>query len=95
MSSGEEQRLPPGHFSLLYFASASTFTKKASEAFPAPSSPVQLFETLEDRYPGIKERVLNSCALTVNLEYVEVNADESDIIKEGDEVAIIPPVSSG
>ena len=44
--------------------------------------------------------VLDSCAVTVNLEYVDVKEDNDKEkvgveIKEGDEVAIIPPVSSG
>jgi len=39
--------------------------------------------------------VLDSCALTVNLEYVDLDDLEEEMIKEGDEVAIIPPVSSG
>ena len=44
--------------------------------------------------------VLESCAVTVNLEYVDVEEENGReragvVIKEGDEVAIIPPVSSG
>lgn len=95
----ESNRPPPGHFLLLYFAAASSFTKKSSEAFGAPLPARQLFEILEKRYPGIKEKVLSSCAVTVNLEYVDMdedqNGDQGLMIKEGDEVAIIPPVSSG
>lgn len=86
---------PSGHFSLLYFASAATYTKKASEFLPGPSCPRRLFEELETRYPGIKAKVLDSSALTVNLEYVDVDEADESIIKPGDEVAIIPPVSSG
>ena len=57
-----------------------------------------LFDTLDTRYPGIKRSVLDSCAVTVNLEYADVVPDEGGqvyMVKEGDEVAIIPPVSSG
>ena len=86
---------PSGHFNLLYFASAATHTRKASEFLPGPSSPRQLFDELETRYPGIKAKVLDSSALTVNLEYVDVDEAGQTIIKAGDEVAIIPPVSSG
>lgn len=85
----------PGYFTLLYFATAASFTKKVSEALPAPISPRGLFGLLEDRYPGITHKVLDSCALTINLEYVDLNDLEEEMIKEGDEVAIIPPVSSG
>jgi molybdopterin converting factor small subunit len=90
---------PEGHFSILYFAAASTFTRKTSEHLPAPVKVRDLFAKLEERYPGIKEKVLASCAVTVNLEYIDVEEEDAQEvereIKEGDEVAIIPPVSSG
>lgn len=91
-----------GHFHILYFASASTFVGKTAETFPAPINLEDLYDYLEGKYPGIKETVLNSCAITVNLHYVDLedgDVHESKsypmIIKEGDEVGIIPPVSSG
>lgn len=92
---------PSGHFNLLYFASASTFTGKEFEALPAPLPVRKLFATLEERYTGIRSRVLESCLVTINLNYVDVPEDNHEgdadepTIKEGDEVAIIPPVSSG
>ncbi|KAF2404248.1 this family protein [Trichodelitschia bisporula] len=89
---------PPGHFNLLYFAASSSYTKKSVEAFKAPVSAADLFDLLEERYPGIKDKVLSSCAVTVNYQYVDLDDDGDDraiTIKEGDEVAIIPPVSSG
>ena len=102
---------PAGHFTVLYFASASSYTRKTSEYLPAPLETAKLFDLLEQRYSGFKERVLSSCLVTVNLDYVDINAQKntdststgaSEVstksdgrIKEGDEVAIIPPVSSG
>ena len=94
-------KAPAGHFSVLYFAAASTFTGKATEQIPAPLQARELFAELERRYPGINDRVLSSCAVTINLEYVDMGEDGDDAasegkeIQEGDEVAIIPPVSSG
>ena len=109
-------QLPPGHFNMLYFATASSYTKKESEPLKAPLALSRLYEVLEDKYPGIMQRVLSSCAVTVNLEYVDVETEDGDddndddndlqhklqlgegknlIIQPGDEVAIIPPVSSG
>jgi molybdopterin converting factor small subunit len=88
-----------GTFSILYFAAAATFTGKTAEQLPAPLRVRDLFAKLNDVYPGMQEKVLSSCALTVNLEYVDLEdgdatgADQE--IKAGDEVAIIPPVSSG
>lgn len=90
---------PKGHFSVLYFASASSFTAKEHESFPAPLPIRKLFETLEEKHKGIKAKILDSCLVTVNLNYVEIPERDDDpnqvTIKEGDEVAIIPPVSSG
>ncbi len=90
-------KTPSGQYTILYFASASSFTSKDSEHLPAPLPLSKLFWTLEERYSGIKSEVLDSCLVTINLEYVDIPADENDeiVIKEGDEVAIIPPVSSG
>ena len=90
----------PDHFRLLYFASAASFTRKSSDSFPAPLPIGDLFHVLEKQYPGMTKAVLDSCAVTVNLEYVDVEEENGReeagvVIKEGDEVAIIPPVSSG
>ncbi|KFY06900.1 hypothetical protein V492_07675 [Pseudogymnoascus sp. VKM F-4246] len=86
-------------FNLLYFASASSFTGKDSDEFEAPVSLSKLFDLVEAKYPGIKAKILDSCLVTINLEYVDVpesDSGEANItIKAGDEVAIIPPVSSG
>lgn len=86
-------------FNLLYFASASSFTGKDSDEFEAPVSLSKLFDLVEAKYPGIKSKILESCLVTINLEYVDVPESETGeaniTIKAGDEVAIIPPVSSG
>jgi len=91
-------RPPQGHFNILYFASASSYTNKQYESLPTPLPLSKLFGALEERYEGMKSKVLESCLVTVNLDYVDIPAEgEADtvIIEEGDEVAIIPPVSSG
>lgn len=100
-----EGHSPAGHFRILYFASAASFTRKSSDDFPAPLPVTELFQLLESRYPGINKKVLCSCAVTVNLDYVDMEEDQAlqtfgdrprpVTIDEGDEVAIIPPVSSG
>jgi molybdopterin converting factor small subunit len=84
-------------FTILYFAAASSYTGRESEQLPAPLKLSQLFATLEARYDGISAKVLKGCAITINLEYVDVPAEHDDniIIKAGDEVGVIPPVSSG
>lgn len=92
-------KAPAGHFSILYFAAASTFTTKPGEHLAAPVEARRLFSVLEERYPGIGAKVLSSCAVTVNLAYIDLDGDDAAdldlVIREGDEVAIIPPVSSG
>ncbi|GAP91665.1 putative molybdopterin synthase sulfur carrier subunit [Rosellinia necatrix] len=93
---------PAGHFNVLYFASASSFTSKEYDTFPAPLPIARLFDSLEGKHSGIKDKILSSCLVTVNLNYVDVPSNDGDgasepglVIQEGDEVAIIPPVSSG
>lgn len=92
-------KAPADHFKILYFAAASTFTGKTTEHLPAPVRIRDLFTKLDGVYPGIRDKVLSSCAVTVNLEYVDLDDDDASSgdqeIKAGDEVAIIPPVSSG
>ncbi len=48
-----------------------------------------LIAQLEEKFPPFKE--LGSYLIAVNLEY----AEHTDALKDGDEVAIIPPVSGG
>ena len=91
---------PPDTFTVLYFASSSSYTRKQQDHFAAPLPLAQLPDVLEERYPGIKEKVLGSCAVTVNLDYVDVEEEAGKgegglVVRAGDEVAIIPPVSSG
>jgi molybdopterin converting factor small subunit len=93
-------KAPDGHFTLLYFAAATSYTRKEHDFFPAPMLVSKLAAVLDDKYPGIKHKVLESSALTVNLDYVDVEEETAKgaagmSIKDGDEVAIIPPVSSG
>lgn len=88
-------------FRILYFASAAKHTGKDFENLPAPLPVNDLFDYLETRYPSFKENVLNSCAVTVGLDYVDAdtgedgNSGDGRVIQQGEEVAIIPPVSSG
>ncbi|KAH8429104.1 MoaD/ThiS family protein [Aspergillus melleus] len=83
-------------FHIHYFSTASTYTGKPTESLPAPLPLSQLFEVLESKYPGMKEKVLSSCSVSLGDEYVDVDGDGNGVVIEaGKEVAIIPPVSSG
>lgn len=88
---------PHQTFQIHYFASASSYTQRETESLPAPVPLSQLFPLLENKYPGIREKVLNSCSVALGGEYVDPEEeDEKDrMITPGEEVAIIPPVSSG
>lgn len=88
-------KAPKGHFNILYFATAGSYTSKNVEALPAPLPLSKLFNTLEERYEGIRASVLDHSLVTINLTYVDLADGEEIVIQEGDEVAIIPPVSSG
>lgn len=94
----------PGTFQIHYFSTASTYTGKSTERLPAPLPISRLFDLLEERYPGMRDAVLRSCGVSVGDEYVDVDVDDKDnsgggeggvVIKAGEEVALIPPVSSG
>ena len=89
---------PPNTFSILYFATAQSYTRTSSEHFPAPLALSSLFTLLEEKYPGIRASVLSHSMLTVNLEYVDMDDEGCEggrVLQAGDEVAVIPPVSSG
>lgn len=89
---------PQGHFIVLFFAGASSYTGEDSVALPAPLPLSKLFPELEARFPGVKAKILDSCLVTVNLEYVDMPGEEDGdgvMVQEADEVAIIPPVSAG
>jgi molybdopterin converting factor small subunit len=93
-------KAPSGHFTVLYFATAASYTGRQHDFFKAPVRFDKLFDALEERHAKIVERLLPSCAVTLNLDYIDIGDENgecsSDVeIQAGDEVAIIPPVSSG
>lgn len=51
-----------------------------------------LLQALHAQYPGM-EAIMKTCVLAVNMEYLA--PDEILPLKEGDEVAVIPPLSGG
>ncbi len=61
----------------------------ASIELPEASTVAQLIATIKDKYPTTKN--LSSFAIAVNGAY----ATSETILKQSDEIAIIPPVSGG
>jgi molybdopterin converting factor small subunit len=92
--SSSIQKPAAGYFNILYFATASAFTGKDHEALPAQLRLGDLHSKLDEAYPGF-DKILESCLVTRNLDYVDLVQQADVKIEEGDEVAIIPPVSSG
>jgi MoaE-MoaD fusion protein len=56
------------------------------------SSTPELLEVLLENYPRLSE-VLGSCVLSLNKEYLD--PDKPAVLRDGDEVALIPPISGG
>jgi molybdopterin converting factor small subunit len=82
---------------VIYFALAKQATGLSEEKLDFPDeesiSAAHLFDILERKHPKLKDRkILASVAVVVNLEYIDT---ETERIRPGDKVAIIPPVSGG
>ncbi len=57
---------------------------------PAGATIAFAADLLAKKYPAI-ETFLPRCAFALNLEYTSI----SELLKDGDELAVIPPVSGG
>ena len=91
---------------VLYFASAREATRTESErisltTLPSVSSSSSSFATtnvsalklaLIEKHGEKLARILETSAISVDCEYCE---DDSDVIRSGSEVAVIPPISGG
>jgi molybdopterin synthase catalytic subunit len=79
---------------VLYFAKAREVVGKSEEAvtLAAPATAASLQAHLVATYPDLAS-VLRSCVFALNQEYVQMEA--SVPLKDGDEVAVIPPLSGG
>ncbi|KAI0649261.1 hypothetical protein C8Q79DRAFT_949648 [Trametes meyenii] len=91
---------PPPTITVLYFAAASTATGLTSELVPLPSDHASRFplsalaDVLAARHPGTKlDAVLAQSQWAVDEEMVDEPA--SVVLKGGEEVAVICPVSGG
>jgi molybdopterin synthase sulfur carrier subunit len=104
-TTAESHSEAKGTFTLLLFANASSFASDTeSLTLPAPTTLSRVLAELERRWPGIGAKVLSGSAFCVNLEYVDFEyakngageAEGGEVeIQVGDEVAVVPPVSSG
>lgn len=100
--SSDQTLTSKGTFTLLLFASAQSYCNNTeSLSLPAPMTLTQLFDELEQRWSGVGEKILRSSQVALNLDYVDCDWSEREkkgdeiVIKAGDEVGIVPPVSAG
>ena len=80
---------------MLFFASAREAAAAESTEVEAPGDTMQsddLLAQLTGRFPKL-EAVLRACVLAINHEYVDQGTVQA--VRDGDEVAIIPPLSGG
>ena len=80
------------HITLLYFAGAKEATGVRMESIELlkNTSIKELLSQLSITYPKIRD-MLNTIQVSVNYKV----ADKGTILNEGDEVAIMPPISGG
>ncbi|MCA9517580.1 MAG: molybdenum cofactor biosynthesis protein MoaE [Myxococcales bacterium] len=80
------------HLNLLYFAHVRERIGKSGEALELPegATVADALEALTARYPGL-ERLLPTLRVAVDAEF----ADLSQILHDGAEVVLIPPVAGG
>jgi molybdopterin synthase sulfur carrier subunit len=80
---------------VLFFARARELTGVSSHALSLPpntSAHAALRDSILPAFPSLAP-LAPTCALAVNLEYVTADADA--LLKNGDELAVIPPISGG
>lgn len=77
---------------VLYFARAREICGRALETWDLSSGATakDLEAQLLRKYEGLSE-LTESCAWAINEDY----ADASQVLEDGDEVALIPPISGG
>jgi molybdopterin converting factor subunit 1 len=80
------------HITVLYFAGAKDAAGKRRESIKLPEDTTikELLLVISSTHPRIRN-ILNSMQIAVNYKVVDVDA----ILKEADEVALLPPVSGG
>lgn len=78
---------------VLFFGAAAETAQNSScrFSFAENTSAQKAFDEILTRFPALRERFGKSLLFAVNQEY----ADTSQIIENGDELAVFPPVSGG
>ncbi|RKO86431.1 hypothetical protein BDK51DRAFT_44253 [Blyttiomyces helicus] len=81
---------------VLYFAASKDLAGTGQESLPLPNpvSVPEIVSQILSRHSAL-EAILDTAMVAVNLEYVDKEGSDGVLIKAGDEVALIPPVSGG
>jgi len=74
--------------------SSTTATSTTTTTTTTTTTGSELFKAVLALYPDLV-LIKDSIILAHNLEYIDVGGSTPIIVKEGDEIAIIPPVSGG
>jgi molybdopterin converting factor subunit 1 len=79
---------------VLYFAKSREAAGTPEEEFELPSgaTTTDLLGAMTAKHAGLAS-VMTACVLALNHDYLE--KDEAVALKDGDEVAVIPPLSGG
>ena len=78
---------------VLYFAAVKELCQKSEEVFfvSEGTDTTQLLTSITEKYPSLQP-IIPAIILSLNLEFV---GDLPKILHDGDEVALIPPISGG
>ncbi|HKO65010.1 MAG TPA: MoaD/ThiS family protein [Candidatus Nitrosocosmicus sp.] len=81
------------HVTILYFSYIHEATRKKEEIMELSTntSIKELISIILTRYPNIK----NIKNLKISVNYRVVNSNSNSILKNNDEVALLPPISGG
>ncbi len=80
-----------------YFGPSKDFTSKESEKLDSITTLKDLYNHFVENYSvEFQKYVEENCGITLNYEYIEERNHPEEIqFEQGDEICIIPPVSSG
>jgi len=81
--------------SVLFFAKVREITSKSSIdiEFTSQVKLADIINQILELYPTLKQ-IQNNLIIALNQNYID-NLDETLSLKEGDEIALIPPISGG
>ena len=85
---------------VLFFARARELAQTSEETFevPADCTLADLITLVGAKFPALLKApapLLENCAFSLNQNYVLEDAFATTLVRSGDEVALIPPVSGG